>query len=151
MKGLDPGELVVDTCCGMGDDLMCLRTAFKRVVGIERNPVVYRMLADARQHFSLGGVEILLGDARDYDGPGKIFYMDPMYPPGPRKKSRAKGQVEWLKTLCGDDPDQGELLQALLAKRPERVVCKRPLRSRVLFPDKIRYTLKGKLVRFDIY
>ena len=151
MKGLGPDELVVDTCCGMGDDLMCLRGAFQQVVGIERHHIIYQLLKDAQQRFSLGGVDIICADARNYHGPGRVFYMDPMYPPGSRGKSLAKGPMELLKQLCGQDQDQEELLAALLAKGPKRVVVKRARRLPTLFPKKVKYAFEGKLVRFDIY
>ncbi|MCY4644114.1 MAG: class I SAM-dependent methyltransferase [Bacteriovoracales bacterium] len=150
-KGLHSDELVVDTCCGLGEDLMRLRALFSRVVGIERNPFLARLLQKAQRHFSLGGVEIIEGEAKAYDGPGRVFYMDPMYPLGPRQKSLAKRPLELLKKICGPDGDQVELLEALLDKKPRRVVVKRPLKARPLLGERVKFTLEGKLIRFDIY
>ena len=130
---------------------MCLRSMFQHVVGIERHPVIYRLLKDAQKRFSLQGVEIHWGDSMHYCGTGKVFYMDPMYPHGPRRKSLAKMETEWLKALCGRDDDQKDLLLALLAKKPKRIILKRPRKSPMLFPERVRYAVHGKLVRFDIY
>lgn len=151
MKGIDPNELVVDTCCGWGLDLMCLRVAFKRVVGIERHPLLYGFLQEAVDKFSLGGVEILKGDAKDYEGEGRVFYMDPMYPPGNRAKSLGKKSIQLLKKICGSDTDQEELLSTLLRKNPKRVVVKRGIKTPPLLSRKMRSSLSGRLIRFDIY
>lgn len=142
---------IVDTCCGWGDDLILLRTTFKQVIGIERHPILYALLKDAQRRFSLGGVEILFKDSRYYEGPGLAFYMDPMYPRPTRKKSKSHKRMELLKTLCGEDEDAEDLLQVLLAKRPQRVILKRPLKAPILFPRQISRSIKGKLIRFDIY
>ena len=151
MKGLHFKELVVDTCCGWGQDLMCLRVAFQRVVGIERHPEIYQFLCCARDQFSLDGVEILPGDAKDYRGEGRVFYMDPMYSPGNRAKSMAKKSIQLLKQMCGSDTDQEELLLALLDKNPKRVVVKRGVKTPPLFSKKVKFSLPGRLIRFDIY
>ena len=150
-KGIPPEGPLVDTCCGLGDDLMVIRTAFKKVIGLERHPILYALLKDAQKRFSLGGVEILFQDSRSYKGPGEVFYMDPMYPSLSRKKSLAPKRIELLKKLCGQDEDAEDLLRGLLDKGAKRIVLKRPLKSPVLIPLKRQRALSGKLIRFDIY
>jgi SAM-dependent methyltransferase len=62
--GIRPGATVVDAGCGTGRALPALRAAVGpggTVVGLDLTP---QMLATARDHRLLGGVSLLLGDAR---------------------------------------------------------------------------------------
>ena len=153
-KGQASRKLIVDACCGQGVDLIVLRRVFERVVGIERHPLVYTLLRDAQRRFSLDGVEVVWGDARDYRGPGEIFYLDPMYPAMVRGKALSHKWMELLKKLCGDSGNVAEaeqLLAALLAPGGRRAIVKRPLRANALLVRRLRGSVEGKLVRFDLY
>lgn len=78
-----------------------------------------------------------------------VIYIDPMFPD--KKKSLSRKEMQILQELIKDDKNKGEsLVELTLAKRPKRLVVKRPLHGSEL-AEGVSFQVKGKLSRFDVY
>ena len=111
------GELAVDMTCGLGVDTLYLARNFKRVVAIERNPI----LADiTRYNLSLMGahnVEVVVGESEEFVATldrADLIYADP-------DRRGAEGR----KMVCLEDcsPNIAALLP-MLKEKTERICIK---------------------------
>ena len=111
------GELAVDMTCGLGVDTLHLARHFKRVVAIERNPI----LADiTRYNLSLMGahnVEVVVGESEEFVATldrADLIYADP-------DRRGAEGR----KMVCLEDcsPNIAALLP-MLKEKTERICIK---------------------------
>lgn len=152
---------IVDATAGYGQDALLLALMGFRVTAIERSPVVAALARDglarlvALRGINLAGrLELVNGDARQLLGthapPPDAIYLDPMFPPKRRKSAAVKKEMRLLRELVGDDLDAGQLLEISRASARERVVVKRPDDAPPLAPDP-DMSIKGKLVRYDVY
>jgi 16S rRNA (guanine1516-N2)-methyltransferase len=149
---------VVDATAGWGTDAATLAAAGRRVVLLERHPVLAALLRDAiersraRGHAAAGRLELIEDDARRWlaTATTDVVLLDPMYPgagAGPRK---AEG-LHLARHLVGDDLDQAELLAVARQAARRRVVVKRPLRAPPLAGRAPSGSLRGRTVRYDLY
>ena len=79
-----------------------------------------------------------------------MILLDPMFG-GERGAAKPSKEIQALAATVGADLDADALLDMAIASATQRVIVKRsrlapPLASRV--PD---WTIKGKLLRFDVY
>ncbi len=111
------GELAVDMTCGLGVDTLYLARNFKRVIAIERNP----LLADiTRYNLALMGadnVEVVVGESEEFVATldrADLIYADP-------DRRGAEGR----KMVCLEDcsPNIADLLP-LLKEKTERICVK---------------------------
>ena len=152
---------IVDATGGLGNDAFVMASAGAQVELIERSPVVHLLLEDglrraledegtqaaaSRMNLHFGEAGGLLTRFRGCD----VVYLDPMYPQSGREGGKAKG-MRFLRLLAGDDDDAGELLQAARRTAVRRVSVKRPLRAPPLAGERPSGSLRGKIVRFDLY
>ncbi|WP_297189757.1 class I SAM-dependent methyltransferase [uncultured Porticoccus sp.] len=160
---------LLDLTAGLGRDGFILASLGAQVTMIERNPVIFALLADglsracdtaeAEEDPALAGIlqriKTVCQDSVDYlktltdQQCPDVIYLDPMFPPR-EKSSKVKKEMQIFHQLVGPD-DTGELLTAALGKARYRVVVKRPAHAPVLNGREPGYSLKGKSTRFDIY
>ena len=154
---------VLDATAGFGTDAYVLAAAGCRVAMCERHPVVATLLLDAMLRArSAGGklaataarMSLRVCDARSVL-PGAqcdVVYLDPMFPLR-RKAALAKKSSRSLWALAGaGNMAQGGALLALAQRSARRrVVVKRPPRAPPLPGPLPVHSLRGKLVRFDVY
>lgn len=158
---------VLDLTAGWGKDAQFLAVNGYTVHALERNPTVAFMLAQAWKNIddlelarclcfyhhdsraemlqfvqrSLPKVEV------------DVVYIDPMFPPKTRRSAAVKKELVLLQTIVEPfaDKDDSALLASALKLNPKRVVVKRPLKARCLLGPNPSGSIKGKLIRFDIY
>lgn len=158
-----PPLSILDTTAGLARDAATLAALGCSVTAIERQPVLYALLADASQaldhvdappawwpnwHTPIhdDAIRWLLDDDRTnvYDA----IYIDPMFA-SPRRKSRPQKAMSWLAELAGTDNDAAELLNTARRYAGRRVVVKQHARAKPLaVPD---LSMEGRAIRFDIY
>ena len=160
---------VLDLTAGLGADGFVLASLGCSVTLVERNPVVYSLLADglARAAVVAGVDTVLAGiidrihlieaDSGDYlqqlllsGSATDVVYLDPMFPE--RKKSaKVKKEMQAFHSIVGSDADADSLLGLALGMATHRVVVKRPTGAPHLAGSRPSYSLEGKSTRFDIY
>ena len=148
---------VVDATAGFGHDAFHLFHLGKRVIAIERSPVVAVMLADAVDRLvpseRSDSLQLICDDARrrfTQCDPPDVIYLDPMFPDRQGRSALAGKELQILRALVGDDEDAGDLLHVAQSVALQRVVVKRPAWAGPLgsVPD-LEY--RGRAVRYDVY
>ena len=121
------GDWCVDLTCGLGVDAWALSRRFRRVVAVERDPV---MAAVAAYNFGLLGanhIEVVTGSAEEFlerwrregtESPPDLIYLDP-----DRRDAGERKRV----TLEALSPDVGALLPRLRLAAQQVVVKLSPL------------------------
>ena len=155
-----PGAQVLDTTCGLGRDSATLAALGCQVVAIERHPVLFALVADARERARLAAPAwlanwptLIHADARAWltvadAAPFDVIYIDPMFDT-PRRKARPQKALAWMHELIGTDGDAAELLACARTRATRQVVVKQHARAAPLAkPDR---QVEGKAIRFDIY
>ena len=148
---------VVDATAGFGHDAFHLFHLGKRVIAIERSPVVAAMLADAIDRLvpsaRSDSLQLICDDARrrvTQCDPPDVIYLDPMFPDRQGRSALAGKELQILRALVGDDEDARDLLHVARSVALQRVVVKRPAWAGPLgsVPD-LEY--RGRAVRYDVY
>ena len=148
---------VVDATAGFGHDAFHLFHLGKRVIAIERSPVVAAMLADAIDRLvppaRSNALQLICSDARQRltrCDPPDVVYLDPMFPDRQGRSALSGKELQILRALVGDDEDAGDLLHLARSVALQRVVVKRPAWAGPLgsAPD-LEY--RGRSVRYDAY
>ncbi len=150
---------VVDATAGLGGDALLLARMGFDVTAIERMPVVSALLEDgiarAKTIEQRLQIQHQFGDAKEMllkmSTPPDSIYLDPMYPEGRKKTVGVARPLKILRELVGDDLDFEELLEVALSSTAKRVVVKRPIYAEPLCLRELAGSLKGKMVRYDIY
>ena len=153
------GGSIIDATGGLGGDSLMLAMVADSVMTIERNPVVYAMLAAAlhqareqdwpaalRIEEQFGNAVELIPSMPQAD----VIYIDPMFPPKRRQSALPPKPVRMLRLLVGDDPDAKDLLDVARQHAKQRVVVKHPLHAPTLAKDPVALH-KGKVVRYEVY
>ncbi len=160
--------LVLDAAAGLGRDAAALCWLGCRVIALEHNFIVYKLLEDGVfRAFEADGDaaqdirdRLVLGraDAADYmaalapEARPDVVYLDPMFPER-RKSAAVKKEMQYLQALLGEDEgDAAALFTAALKTARVRVVVKRPLHApEIASSPRPTNRLEGKAIRFDIY
>jgi 16S rRNA (guanine1516-N2)-methyltransferase len=155
---------VIDATAGMGRDSFVLATLGCKVLMLERNKTIFKLLQDGLERGSeseeiaeiIGRMKVINTDAIDYIGKisdnekPDVIYLDPMFPHS--KKSRlVKKEMRIFRELVGDDLDAEKLLKISLSKAKKRIVVKRPAKSEFLGGLEPNFQIKGRVNRFDVY
>ncbi|HNQ23340.1 MAG TPA: class I SAM-dependent methyltransferase [Phycisphaerae bacterium] len=165
--GLRRGKpTVVDATAGLGGDTLLLAGWGCTVTAVERCGVVHALLRDGIMRARAEGppalgraverVSLLHADARvlltqlDEATRPDLVYLDPMYPPRRKATALAKKHMRILRTLVGDDPDAGELLDIARRVARHRVVVKRLCLAPPLADNPVARHC-GKIARYDVY
>jgi 16S rRNA (guanine1516-N2)-methyltransferase len=154
-----PAVQIIDTTAGWGRDAAVLASFGAKVLMLERNPVMARLLADALERQDEHSKEVLKLqlchlDAFDYlqslphTNYPDVIYLDPMHPER-QKSALAKKEIQVLQQLIGRDEDALPLLKLAKTKALKRVVVKWPQYVTPLLTPTT--SILGKTVRFDIY
>ena len=155
---------VIDATAGLGGDTGVLAALGRRVLSIERDPWLFKLLQEAHERIQTPRLQerisLLQGDAIErlaglpeaFRSPAAII-LDPMYPP--RRKSSAlpsKG-MQALRLLHGDTVEDSpeSLLRAAFAASPSRVVLKRPPEAPSVTLRPPTFSVGSKLVRWDAW
>lgn len=167
----------VDATAGLGYDTYALALLGVEVLALERDANVFALLAEelsrakndtqlcaaaariqiehANAHQRLPTLRAKVGftlglfTAREFILPDMIL-LDPMFG-GERGAAKPSKEIQALAATVGADADADSLLDMAIASATRRVIVKRsrlapPLSGRA--PD---WTIKGKLLRFDVY
>jgi 16S rRNA (guanine1516-N2)-methyltransferase len=155
------GQKVIDLTCGTGKDALFFLALGYNVDAYERNPVVFRLLQDARERFLAENpleVEFRLfegsftGESLESEWP--YLYYDPMYSETKKSKSKARKEMEIFKEIVGPDSDQKNYIQNIHAQKNfKRLIIKRPIGGEALieFVKGKDIAYMGKTVRIDTY
>lgn len=156
---------VLDATGGLGRDAFVLAGHGCRVTLVERQPVLFALLADglarATRDEKVGRMvaerlRLLAGDSRtvmrelpEAERP-EVVYLDPMYP---HRETTAlvKKEMAAIRLLAGPDADSDELLAGALRCARRRVVVKRPAGAPSLAGRRPDLVQKSGAHRFDIY
>jgi 16S rRNA (guanine1516-N2)-methyltransferase len=154
--------MVIDATAGFGQDTWLLASLGCAVTAVERSPVVAALLRDALARAGVtcpeidARVDLIVGDAcqvmQDINPQTPrpdVVYLDPMFPPRPKKTLERKS-MRVLRAVVGADHDAGTLFEAAMAHAARRVVVKRPLHAEPLAPGPA-VSHKGKGLRYDVY
>ncbi len=148
------GAALLDATAGLGYDAFMLALAGFRVTAVERVGTIARLAEDglrrALSERPLLAMRVVVGDARDAivaERPA-VVYMDPMYPPKRRASALPPKDMQFVRTLAGDDLDSHELFRVAIA-HAARVVVKRPHHAEPF--GNPSHSIESKLVRFDVF
>ncbi len=156
--------LVLDAMAGLGLDGMTLAALGCRVVMLESNALVHRVLVDgvaravAAVVAAIAAVDGARPEVRNVDAMGvlrggerwDVVYLDPMFQRRRKGALPKKGMQLLGQAVQGDTGSSVEdLVRAAVAVARDRVVLKRRARdARVLEPA---WTIAASRVRFDVY
>ncbi len=149
------GDLVIDATVGLGKDSRFLIELGAKVVGCEKDPLVFLLLQSALQQADKkiqNSFELHFEDCQKFlahfnpDGPFNI-YLDPMFE-GELGSAKPKKSMQVFRKL-NLKGDLQILIDAALASRAKRVVVKQPLKSRE-HQYKVIHCYQGKSVRYDL-
>ncbi len=150
---------VVDATAGLGGDTLLLARMGFDVTAIERVPTISALLEDGINRAKLADLRLQIQcqhlDAKsvlpNLENRLDTIYLDPMYPPRRKKSVKIARALNVVRELAGDNHDFLELLRIALASTAKRVVVKRPPYADPIRLNELVSSLKGKLVRYDIY
>lgn len=150
----------IDATAGMGQDAFLLAAAGFDVQLYEKDPVIAALLSDAlsramkdpelapviqRMHFhEEDSITAMRQTALHPD----VVLLDPMFPER-QKSALVKKKFQLLHQLEAPCTDEGELLDAAIAARPQKIIIKRPLKGPYLAGRKPSWSLRGKAIRYD--
>lgn len=154
---------VLDLTAGLGQDAFVLASIGCRVHMIERCNVVAALLYDglkrAEKDEEIGpwvearlsvSFEDSLNGLKKLPFEPDVVYIDSMFPEK-KKSALVRKELQLLKKIVGQDPDQDQLLDVGKKTAKRRVVVKRPNAARCLNDQKPNSSIKSKNYRFDIY
>ncbi|MFV8783688.1 class I SAM-dependent methyltransferase [Microbulbifer sp. SA54] len=160
---------VLDATAGLGRDAFVLASVGCEVRLLERNPVVYALLADGVKRLqeaaatdpelALIASRMILEDRVDSAQAWlaaqpqeslPVVFLDPMFP-SREKSAKVKKEMAAFHQLVGSDEDANGLLAPARAACYYRTVVKRPRLAPFLAEEKPNLSLEGKSGRFDIY
>ncbi len=169
LKAMGKAQTVLDLTAGWGADALHIALSGRRVVSVERNPVVYQLLVQAREQLhdaELGErLSFVHLDAAKADFTQRLqqglkstaefdlVYLDPMFADKSLKRAKAKKPMRLMQRLT-DIPSQSNerrLFENALLIAGKRVVVKRGLKAANITQTKPQGSIKSKLLRFDIY
>lgn len=160
---------IVDLTAGLGKDAFFLACLGCKVLLIEHNDTVAKLLQDgltragaiAELQPIINNMHLEIGDARDIlrdypkDTLPEVIYLDPMFPER-NKSALVKKEMRVLQELVGfedinSNASAAELLQIALTKCSDRVVVKRPRHAAAIDATVPSIVMEGKSCRYDIY
>ena len=152
----------IDATAGMGEDAFLLAAYGYEMTLYEQNPVIAALLKDAlrraKKHPVLKDIAVRMklveGDSVEclakLIDPVDVIYLDPMFPE--RQKSGLINKklqlIQKLEHPCSEETD---LFDAAISAGPDKIIVKRPLKSKFLAGRQPSYTLNGKAIRYDCY
>lgn len=153
-------ETVLDGTAGLGSDSLLLARMGYQVTAIERSPVFAALISDGINRINAVSsdfsIKSYFADSRSitqyFDEKLDAVYLDPMYPAGRKSSVKVARPLTVLREFCkDDDSDAEELLATAIRWAGKRVIVKRPKFAEPLLPERLSMSMRGKLVRYDIY
>ena len=161
LKGLPEKFSVLDATAGFGKDALEIakNKQCESILLVEREKWLFYLLQEGIANaenfdvlklinkFSIKNADSLAhlsSTKSNYD----LIYIDPMFPGV--GKSKAKRSIQALRDLTKEIETNG-LLDLAIKKATKRVVVKRHKNSIYLEDLKPNYSVKGKVVRYDVY
>ena len=161
-KSEKEGRKAIDATAGMGEDGFLLAAQGYEVTLYEQNPVIAALLKDAlrrakkhpvlkdivaRMKLVEGNSVELMPDILD---PVDVIYLDPMFP-ARQKSGLINKKLQLIQKLEHPCSEETDLFDAAISAGPDKIIVKRPLKSKYLASRKPSYTLNGKAIRYDCY
>lgn len=157
MKGVSKNCFVIDATAGLGQDSLALASLSRKIILLEKVPWIHALLKEGiskteNQNFLISKMEAICVESKRYLSSLKqkvdVIYLDPMFPNV--GKSKAKKEIQALRELT--EPEEStNLLDISLKKAKERVIVKRHRNSKSLSEKKPTFSIKGQVVRYDVY
>ncbi len=153
-------ETVVDGTAGLGLDMLLLARMGYQVTAIERSPVFAALISDGVDRINAVSSDLSIksffADTRSVsqysDENFDAVYLDPMFPEGRKPSVKVARPLTVLREFCkDDDSDTAELIATAIRWARKRVIVKRPNFAEPLKPERLSMSMRGKLVRYDIY
>lgn len=169
LSAMGKAQTVLDLTAGWGVDALHIALSGRRVVSVERNPVVYQLLRQARNILEDTELADLLTfvhlDAAQEDFAQRLgqqlnslvefdlVYLDPMFMDKAFKKAKAKKPMRLMQRLTDapSDTNESQLFENAVAIAQKRVVVKRGLKAPPITQKTPQGSIKSKLLRFDLY
>jgi 16S rRNA (guanine1516-N2)-methyltransferase len=166
--GLRAGETkhILDGTAGLCRDAFVLAVLGAKLTLVDRSPIVYALIEDARRRGMAQGAYLsgilsrmpcVCADLLDYiqiKPPAlleyDVIYLDPMFPEA-RKSALAKKEMQILQKICQNSRDLSVLLEASLEYTRERVVIKRSTDQKPICLKRLGFSITQRLVAFDVY
>ena len=161
LKGLPDKFIALDTTAGFGKDALEIAKNKKchSILLVEREKWLFYLLQEGVNstkkldtHKFINKFSIKNADSYEHLSNTKIkydlIYIDPMFTGV--GKSKAKIAIQALRDLTQENETDG-LLGLAIKKAIKRVIVKRHKNSTYLEDIKPSYSVKGKVVRYDIY
>ena len=155
-------DAIHDLTAGLGGDAYRLARAGYRVRAMEREPVIYALLASAWEDANESGAvptdvaaRLMFSRAEGaneidaIEGMNQGVYIDPMYPPPRRASAKPRRELQVMRALLPPQQDAKQLVERA-RERAARVVVKRPPHAESLVEGP-SHVIESKLVRFDVY
>ena len=150
---------IVDGTAGLGADAMLMARMGYCVTTVERSPVFAALIEDGISQIESRTANLSInqrfGDTRsilpDIEPPPDAVYLDPMFPKGRKPSVKVVRPLEVLRDITNDDSDADELFESAIRHATRRVIVKRPNFAGSIQPDRLSMSIRGKLVRYDIY
>ncbi len=168
LRAMGKASTVLDMTAGWGADALHIAESGRTVIALERHPVVYQLLqqarselnsdlkqrlkflpVDAAQDNAKQNLTRLLSQTLAFD----LVYIDPMFDIKPGSNAKTKRPMRLLQQLVKAPSRTNELClfrQAMDIAR-KRVVVKRALKAPYLADKVPQGSIKSKLLRFDLY
>lgn len=86
------GDTVLDLTCGLGVDALYLARHFRRVVALERDPLLARITADNLSRMGVANIEVVNSSAEEFLG-RKGLHFDWVYADPDRRSAEGRKQV----------------------------------------------------------
>lgn len=167
IRAAKPGALgeapsALDATAGLGEDSLLLAAAGFTVTMCERDPVIAALLRDGLSRAAsdpelsdtVGRMTLIECDSVELmqknDAYFELILLDPMFPE--RKKSGLiKKKLQLLQMLESPCDGEEELFCAAYAKKPRKLLIKRPAKGPYLAGKKPDYSITGGTARYDCY
>ena len=157
MRGVSKDCLVVDATAGLGQDSLKLASLSGKIILLEKVPWIHALLKQGlnepeNQNSLVSRMEAICVESKHYLSSLKkkvdVIYLDTMFPNV--SKSKAKKEIQALRELTETEEDF-HLLNISLKVARERVIVKRHKNSNFLAGRKPTFSIKGQVVRYDVY
>ncbi|MCU4613552.1 class I SAM-dependent methyltransferase [Acinetobacter parvus] len=165
---------LVDATAGLGHDSLLMAHLGAQVHLVERNPILFCLLEDAKVQaeqdaflqLTMSRIELVFADSAVYleqlkqqDQSVDVVYLDPMFPQRDqnhqaiKKQAQVKKQMQLLHLLLPEngEMDLGDQLLDFARKIAKRVVVKRPRHAIYLADQTPDHQWLGDACRFDAY
>lgn len=166
--------VLIDATAGLGHDSLLMAQLGADVTLIERHPILFTLLEDAKKQAEsdpflskvVTRIDLVFSDSAKYlkqqAEQGKkvdVVYLDPMFPQrdqhqqAEKKQAQVKKQMQLLHLLLPEDGemDLGDELLNLAKVIAKRVIVKRPRLAVFLANEQPSHQWQGDACRFDAY